>query len=126
MTMLKFFTPPKGYAAADSMSIGLATAAGVIVIYGAKVGPAADVHASATGDIAINASIRKAGWESLLLVAGMTLLSRDLNVTLLGMSAVLLEHVMYLHADLASPSTGQISTGPGAYLPAGPQLSVAG
>jgi hypothetical protein len=117
--MLQFFTPPKGYAAADSMSIGLATAAGVIVIYGAKVGPVADVHASAAGDGPINASIKKAGWEALLLVAGMTLLSRDLNVTLLGMSAVALEHVMYLHADMASPSTGQITTAPAAYLPAG-------
>jgi hypothetical protein len=124
--MLKFFTPPKGYAAADSMSIGLATAVGVMVIYGAKVGPVADVHATASGDGPVNASIRKAGWEALLLVTGMTLLSRDLNVALLGMSAVVLEHVMYLHADMASPSTGQISTGPAAYLPAGPQLTVAG
>jgi len=123
---MNYFTPPKGYAAADSMTIALATAAGVLLIYGSKVGPVADVHASATGDIAVNASIRKAGWESLLLVAAMTLLSRDLNVPILGMSAVALEHMMYLHADMASPADGKISAGPAAYLPAGPQLTVAG
>ena len=118
--MLKFFTPPKGYAAADSMTIALATAAGVLVVYGSKVGPCADVHASMPGDIALNASIRKAGIESILLVAAMTLLSRDLNVPILGMAAVMVEHVMYLHADMASPATGQITPNPAAYTPAVP------
>jgi hypothetical protein len=115
---MSFFATPKGYAPADSMTISLATAAGVLVIYGSKVGPVADVHASASGDIAINASIRKAGWEALLLVIGMTLLSRDLNVPILGGAAIILEHVLYLHADLASPATGKITVNPAAYSPA--------
>ncbi len=118
--MLKFFTTPKGYAAADSMSIGLTTAAGVLVIYGSKIGPCADVTASASGDVAVNSAIRKAGIESLLLVAGMSLLSRDLNVTLLGMAAIMVEHVMYLHADMSNPATGQIHVASGAYSPAVP------
>lgn len=120
-----FFSPPKGYAPADSMTIALATAAGVLVVYGGKIGPAADVHASGSGDIAINAAIRKAGWESLLLVAGMTLLSRDLNVAIMGGAMIIVEHTMYLHADMASPATGQITVSPAAYAQA-PQLAAVG
>ena len=49
----------------------------------------------------------------------MTLLSRDLNVAILGGSAVILEHVMYLHAEMANPANGQIQVNPEAYQPAG-------
>lgn len=122
--MPSFFSPPKGYAPADSMTIALAAAGGVFVIYGSKVGPVADVHATHPGDISINASIKKAGWESILLVSALTLLSRDLNVAILGFGAVVLEHTFYLHADMASPATGQISAAPDAYTPAGVSAGV--
>jgi hypothetical protein len=110
-----FFTPPKGYAPADSMTIALATAAGVIVIYNAKIGPAADVQASLPGDPSINASLKKAGWESIALVTAMTLLSKDLNVAILGFGAIVLEHTMYMHAELASPASGRVQASPTAY-----------
>src|SRR5215469_6759430 len=101
------------------MTVALATAGGVLVVYSGKIGPVADVQASQSGDPSINASIKKAGWESWLLVAGMTLLSRDLNIAIAGGMAVILEHVMYLHADMASPSDGKIQVAPEAYQPAG-------
>lgn len=116
---MSFFSPPRGYAPADSMTISLATAVGVIALYNAKIGPVADVHASASGDVNINASIRKAGWEALALVAALTLLSRDLNVAILGGAAVILEHSMYLHADMASPASGKFEVNPAAYQAAG-------
>jgi len=116
---MTFFSPPSGYKPADSMTIGLATAAGVFMIYSSKIGPCADVGMTQPGSPPVNSSIRKAGWEALILVAGMTLLSRDLNVAILGGSAVILEHVMYLHAEMASPSDGQIQASPEAYQPAG-------
>lgn len=115
---MSFFTTPPGYKPADSLTLSLATAVGVMVIYSGKIGPVADVQSSASGDLPINASIKKAGWESLLLVAGMTLLSRDLNTTILGGAALILEHVMYLHAEMASPSTGKVQVNPAAYQPA--------
>lgn len=114
-----FFSTPPGYKPADSITISLATAGGVFVIYGSKVGPCADVHATESGDPNVNASIKKAGWESWLLVAALTVLSRDLNVAILGGMAVVMEHVMYLHADMASPGNGQIEVSPEAYQPAG-------
>lgn len=117
---MRFFSTPAGYKPADSMTIALATAGGVFVLYGSKVGPIADVHATASGDPNVNASIKKAGWESILLVTAMTMLSRDLNVAILGFGAVLLEHTMHLHAEMASPANGQIAiVNPAAYQPAG-------
>jgi hypothetical protein len=122
---MNFFRTPPGYKPADSLTLSLATAAGVFMIYGSKIGPVADVHATTAGDQPINASIKKAGWEAMLLVAGMTLLSRDLNTAILGGSAIILEHVMYLHADMASPASGRIQASPQAYQAAGgpPQLA---
>lgn len=116
-----FFSTPAGYKPADSMTLALATAAGVFVIYNAKVGPVADVHASLPGDVNINAAVKKAGWESIALAAAMTLLSRDLNVAILGFGAVVAEHVLHLHAEMASPADGQIAniTSPAAYAAAG-------
>lgn len=116
---MSFFSTPPGYKPADSLTISLATAAGVMVIYNAKVGPVADVHASIPGDISINASIKKAGWEALALVAAMTLLSRDLNTTILGGAAIILEHTMHLHAEMASPASGEVTPSPAAYQAAG-------
>ena len=120
---------PAGYKPADSMTIALATAGGVLVLYGSHVGPLADVHASAAGDPNINAAIKKAGWESIALVTAMTLLSRDLNVAILGFGAIVLEHTMHLHAEMASPANGQITamSAPASYQAAGgAQLAVAG
>ena len=121
-----FARPIAGLRPADSITIALATGIGVAAIYNQDIGPVADVHATAPGDISINAAIKKAGWKSLLLVAGITLLTRDLNVVYVGGSMVILEHVMYLHADMSSPSDGQVQVNPQAYQAAtgSPQLSV--
>lgn len=117
--MAGFFSTPQGYKPADSMTIALATVAGVLVIYAGKVGPIADVHQSMPGDPSVNASIKKAGWEAILLVAAMTALSRDLNVAILGFAAVAGEHTMHLHAEMTNPANGQIESTPAAYQPPG-------
>lgn len=114
-----FSKPIAGLKPADSITISLATAIGVAAIYAAGVGPMADVHATMPGDGAINSAIRKAGWKSILLIGAVTLLSRDLNVTILGGGMLIFEHITYLHADMASPATGEITTTPQAYQPAG-------
>ncbi|MGH3121725.1 MAG: hypothetical protein ACRDPY_33625 [Streptosporangiaceae bacterium] len=121
---MPFLTTPPGYKAADSITIALATAGAVLVIYGSKVGPVADVHSSMPGDPNIGASITKAGWEAMVLVAAMTLLTKDLNVAILGFGAVALEHTMHLHAEMASPANGQIAANPAAYAAAGSTAAV--
>lgn len=115
---MQFFSTPPGYKPADSLTISIATVVGVITIYSGKIGPAADVHMTMPGDPNTNASIKKAGWEALALVAGMTLLTRDLNVLILGAGGIVLEHSMYLHAEMASPANGQIVQNPSAYADA--------
>lgn len=121
-----FARPIAGLRPADSISIAVMTGIGVAAIYNQDIGPVADVHATQAGDQAINASIKKAGWKSLLLVAGVTLLTRDLNIVYIGGSMIILEHVMYLHADMAEPTTGNVQVNPGSYQPAtgSVQLSV--
>lgn len=115
-----FDRPIAGLRPADSITIALATGIGVAAIYGSDVGPVSDVHATQPGDQSINAAIKKAGVKSLLLVAGITLLTRDLNVVFVGGSMVIAEHVMYLHADMAHPGMGgQVQVSPEAYQPAG-------
>jgi hypothetical protein len=118
---VSFFTKPiAGLRPADSITIALATGIGVAAIYGSDVGPVSDVHATAPGDSSIGAAIKKAGVKSWILVAGITLLTRDLNVVFIGGSMVILEHLSYLHADMASPAQGGgfVAT-PQSYQPAG-------
>jgi len=116
---MSFFSPIAGLRPADSITISLAAAIGVAAIYAQKVGPVSDVHQTMPGDGSINSGIKKAGWQALLLVAAVTLLSRDLNVTILGGGAIIYEHIAYLHADMASPADGQIAVAPQSYQPAG-------
>lgn len=121
---MSFFSKPvAGLKPADSITISLAVAIGVAALYAAAVGPVADVHATMPGDGSVNSAIRKAGWKALLLVGAVTLLSRDLNVVYLGGGMIIYEHATYLHADMASPSTGEITVTPQSYQPAGASLS---
>jgi len=119
-----FFSTPPGYKPADSMTIALATAGGVLVIYGSNVGPMCDVAATLPGDPNINSAIKKSGWEAIALVAAMTLLSKDLNVAILGFGAIVLKHTTYLHAEMTNPGTGQIANTPSNYAAAGASAAV--
>ena len=118
---MSFFTQPiAGLRPADSITIALATGIGVAAVYGSEVGPVSDVHATLPNDSSLGAAIKKAGIKSWLLVAGVTLLTRDLNVVFIGGSMVVLEHLTYLSADMASPvQGGAVSANPQAYQPAG-------
>jgi hypothetical protein len=123
-----FDKPIAGLRPADSITIALATGIGVAAIYGSDVGPVADVHMSLPGDPAISAAVKKAGTKSWLLVAGVTVLTRDLNVVLIGGSMLILEHLSYLHANMSNPAAGgDVTATPAAYQAAGtPALSAVG
>lgn len=126
---MSFFGKPiGGLRPADSITIALATGIGVAAIYGSDVGPVADVHTMAPGDSSVGAAIKKAGVKSWILVAGVTLLTRDLNVVFIGGSMVVLEHLSYLHADMSNPvQGGGFAVVPQDYQAAGgTQLQVAG
>lgn len=103
----------------NSIITSLAVAAVVTGIYGSKVGPVADVHATNANDINNNAAIRKAGVEALALVVGVWLLSRDHNVLILGGATVIANELSYRHANMTAPENGQIQLTLASYLPAG-------
>ena len=112
------FSTPPGYKPADSISTAALAGIGVFTVYGGKVGPVADVHATSPGDPNVNAAVKKAGWTALAIVGVLTFLTRDLNVPIVGAGAIVLEHTIYLHAEMANPANGQITVNQAAYAPA--------
>lgn len=105
----------------NSIVAGLATVALVAGVYQLDVGPVSQVHASDAGHGANTAGIKKAGYTSLIMVAGISLLARDPNIVILGGAAIIAFHAHYRHANLVNPQTNMLEPqGPAAYVPAGP------
>jgi hypothetical protein len=108
----------------NSMIAGLAVVGLVIANYNLHNGPAASVAlspAEGAGGGNLTTSNRKAGWTSIVMVAGVALLAKDANVFILGAAAVIAMHSSYLHSIAVSPAVNEIVSGPGAagaYVPA--------
>lgn len=104
----------------NSIVAGLATVGLVYGIYQLNTGPVADVHASGAYDGNIGASLKKAGWEAIVLTAGVALLARDVNIVILGGATVIAMELSYRHAHMSHPDTGQVVAPPvQAYQPVG-------
>jgi hypothetical protein len=105
----------------NSLLAGFATIGLVAGVYALDAGPVSQVHFSGAKVNANSTSIQKAGYTSLVMVAGITLLARDPNILILGGAAIIAFHSHYRHADMVNPATNQLETaGPAAYTPAGP------
>jgi hypothetical protein len=103
----------------NSIITSLATVALVVGIYQSSVGPISDVHATNAHDPNLRAATQKAGWMSVVAVAGVALLAHDPNIVILGGAAVLAEEFSYRHALMTNPATGKMQITPQAYQPAG-------
>jgi hypothetical protein len=109
----------------NSMIAGLAVVGLVIANYNLHNGPVSSVALSpseAGGSGSLTTTNRKAGWTSLIMVAGIALLAKDGNVCILGTAAIIAMHSSYLHSLASSPAVNAIVTGPaaaGAYVPGG-------
>ena len=79
--------------AENSVVVSLGVAALIIGIYSAKMGPVADAHASPANDGNMYASIKKAGWESVILTVGLALLTQDSNIVILGGATIIAEEL---------------------------------
>lgn len=110
--------------AENSIIASLGVAGLVIGVYQGMVGPVSDVHATGANDLNMQASVRKAGWASVVTVSAVGLLARDPNIIILGGIAIIVEEVMYRHAIFTNPATGQIQVDAGAYASAGSHGSV--
>jgi hypothetical protein len=93
----------------NSIIAGLATVALVIANYNLHNGTAAQAHASDPMHPALVSSNRKAGYTSLLMVAGISLISRDANVFILGCAAIIAMHSSYLHSIGTNPATNTVA-----------------
>jgi hypothetical protein len=107
----------------NSMIAGLAVVGLVIANYNLHNGPASSVQMSPSEGAGgpLTTSNKKAGWSSLALVAGISLLAKDANVFILGCASVIAMHSSYIHSIAVSPQTNQVVTGgngPSAYQPA--------
>jgi hypothetical protein len=103
----------------NSIVAGVATIAMVAGIYQLDVGPVSSVTASEPYTVPASAAIKKAGYTSLVLVAGIALMARDPNIVILGGAAIFAFHAHYRHANMSDPGTGDIvPPGPAAYSPA--------
>src|SRR2546421_494501 len=81
---IKSILKPEG-----SMLAGLATVVAVYGVYQLNLNTTSQAHASDPNHPVLEASRKKAGWTSLILVAGVGLLARDLNVFTLGAATVI-------------------------------------
>lgn len=102
----------------DSITAGLATAGIVWGIYNGALGSVASVQATPVGHPALGPSLTKAGYTSLVLVSGVALLARDMNIAILGGATVIACELHYRHAMQVDPDTAEpAAVGPSAYSP---------
>lgn len=105
--------------AEGSIVLGAATIAAVFAVYQLDVGTVSQVQMTAANHPALETSRKKAGYTSLILVAGLALVARDPNVVILGGAAIIAMEAHYRHAIMADADTGVIvPPGPAAYQPA--------
>jgi hypothetical protein len=99
----------------NSMIAGLAVVGLVIANYNLHNGAVASVALSPaeSGSGTLTTSNRKAGWSSLVMIAGISLLAKDGNIFILGAAAVIAMHSSYLHSIAVSPAVNAIVSGPG-------------
>lgn len=102
-----------------SVVAAVAVAGTVFAVYNLDVGSVSQAHASSANHPALEASRKKAGYTSFIIVAALTLITRDGNVGILGFGSIVAMEVHYRHAIMASPTTGAIvAPSPAAYQPA--------
>jgi hypothetical protein len=111
MPTIKSVLKPENSIIAGAAVVGL-----VCGVYQLDVGPVSSVAATPANDGNAMSSINKAGYTSLIMVAGIALLARDPNIVILGGAAIIAFHAHYLHAGMSDNQTGQIvPPGPKAY-----------
>jgi hypothetical protein len=91
-----------------SVIMGAATAVMIWGVYDRSLPDAATMHATAPYDINLEAGRKKAVWTSAALLGAVSLLTRDVNVFILGGATLI---ALDLHARTAissSPETGRL------------------
>jgi hypothetical protein len=88
-----------------STMVGLAAVGTVFAIYQLNVGSVAQATASDANQPILANSRKKAGYTSLIAVAGLFLVTRDANVAILGSGSIIAMELAYRHGIMADPQT---------------------
>jgi hypothetical protein len=88
-----------------STMAGIATVGTVFAIYQLNVGSVADATATTANHPVLATSRKKAGYMSLAIVAGLTLLTKDANVGILGAGTIIAMELAYRHGIMADPQS---------------------
>lgn len=91
-----------------SVVAGIATVGAVYGVYQLNVGPVSLAHATDANHPAMASSRKKAGWMALTLVAGLTLITKDANIGILGGGTIIAMELAYRHGIMADPMSGKI------------------
>jgi len=106
----------------NSLIAGFAVVGLVIANYNLHNGSGVAVRASDANHPATKMANNTAGWSSLILVAGASLLAKDANIFILGTVAIVVMHSAFLEHMAVAPDTQLAApAGPAGYAPA--QLS---
>lgn len=92
-----------------SVAAGAATIGAVVGIYQLNIGTVATAHLSDANMPAAETSRKKAGYTALVLVSGLTLITKDANVAILGGATIIAMELSYRHAIMAHPLTGKLT-----------------
>jgi len=97
---------------AQSVGVGLATMAGVWVIYQNSLPPVADIRTGGNNDPDAAAAEKRARWTSAAVVVGVSLLTADATVFIMGGLAIILESWAHRHANAYDPALRSIVVPP--------------
>lgn len=103
----------------NSAVAGVAVAGSVMAIYSLDVGTVASAHASDANHNALESSRKKAGYTAFIFVAGIALITKDMNIAILGGATIIGMELHYRHAIMVNPQTNQVEPpNPSEYQPA--------
>lgn len=91
-----------------SVVAGIATVGAVYGVYQLSVGPVSQAAATDPNHPVLESSRKKAGYMSLVLVAGLVLITRDANIGILGGSTIIAMELSYRTGIMSHPGSGKI------------------
>ena len=91
-----------------SVGLGIATGIFVYAIYDHSLPSTATIHATDPLDANIDASRKKASWAAAGAVAGITLLTKDVNILILGGVTLFALDMHARHANASDNYTGEL------------------
>jgi hypothetical protein len=100
----------------ESITIGLAEAAAVYVIYQSVLPNQADIASAPPNDATIESGRKKAAWKAGALLGFVFLLTQDVNSFLIGGLALGGIDLMTKHANEVNPATNKAVASPGSSI----------